>query len=310
MIGRFLALSAALLALALLVGCGSTQELSSITVTPTTATATVGNTAQFEATGTFTNGKRTTSQNLTTQVIWSSSVVSVATINSAGLATATGPGITTITATGGNGGITGTATLNVTSSSGGAGTLTSLTVFPATQVLTVSGATAQFIAIGTFAGSPSTQDLTDQVTWSSSNMPVATINSSGVATAVANCIPNQSTTISALPPGGVISAATATLNLGSCGSNPPPTLIVYEVGQGSGTVTSVPVGINCNASGGGAGCTANNFGLGTSVTLTAAPASGFVFGGWSANCIPATAPTCTVTMIDNVTVGAIFDSAP
>ena len=83
--------------------------LSSIAVTSTTATVDVGSTQQFTATGTYSD--RTTSD-ITTQVTWSSSNRSVATVNSSGLATAVGVGTTTITATLGS--ISGSTTLTVT----------------------------------------------------------------------------------------------------------------------------------------------------------------------------------------------------
>ncbi len=53
------------------------------------------------------------------------------------------------------------------------------------------------------------------------------------------------------------------------------TLTVSRSGNGSGTVTSVPAGINC-----GVDCT-EGYNYGTQVTLTATPATGSVFAGWS-----------------------------
>ncbi|HEY2920707.1 MAG TPA: hypothetical protein VGK77_17120 [Candidatus Binatia bacterium] len=50
---------------------------------------------------------------------------------------------------------------------------------------------------------------------------------------------------------------------------------VTSGGTGNGTVTSSPVGISC-----GGTCSAS-FGSGTLVTLTATPAVGATFGGWS-----------------------------
>src|ERR1700730_19343530 len=63
--------------------------------------------------------------------------------------------------------------------------LDSVQVTPATQALTV-GQTAQFTAIGTFgnAKSPSTQNITSSVTWTSSVPAVATISAAGIATGV------------------------------------------------------------------------------------------------------------------------------
>ena len=144
---------------------------------------------QFQAIGTFSNGKHPqTQKNITDQVTWTSSSPSIATVSATGLATAVTNGTTTITAS--SGAILGTAslTVNITGGggSGGPNTLTSLTIIPANgiQNLDSLGETAQYIAIGTFTGSPVTQDMTDQVTWSSSDVRVATINSAGLATAV------------------------------------------------------------------------------------------------------------------------------
>jgi len=63
---------------------------------------------------------------------------------------------------------------------------------------------------------------------------------------------------------------------------------VTKAGSGSGTVSSVPAGINC-----GATCSAS-FTNGALVTLTATPAAGSAFTGWSNGC--AAIPTCTVVM--------------
>ncbi|MBI4844423.1 MAG: InlB B-repeat-containing protein, partial [Nitrospirae bacterium] len=54
-------------------------------------------------------------------------------------------------------------------------------------------------------------------------------------------------------------------------------LDVTRTGTGSGTVTSSPAGINC-----GAACSAD-YNPGTVVTLTATPAAGSTFAGWSGN---------------------------
>jgi hypothetical protein len=75
------------------------------------------------------------------------------------------------------------------------------------------------------------------------------------------------------------------------------TLTVSKAGTGSGTVTGS--GINC-----GSTCSAS-YASGTSVTLTAAAASGSTFGGWSGAC-SGTATTCTVSMTAARSVTATF----
>ncbi len=68
------------------------------------------------------------------------------------------------------------------------------------------------------------------------------------------------------------------------------TVVKIKAGAGNGTVTSSPVGISC-----GATCSAP-FNVGTKVTLTAAPAAGSSFAGFTGGGCAGTATTCTVTI--------------
>ena len=79
--------------------------------------------------------------------------------------------------------------------------------------------------------------------------------------------------------------------------------------SGSGTVTSSPAGMNCPST-----CS-DGYAAGTSVTLTATPASGWNFSGWSFGiaigglgtpCSGAGTGPCTVTMNTTTSVTAIF----
>jgi hypothetical protein len=83
--------------------------LVSIAVSPTNASIVATGQQQFTATGTYSDGSH---QNLTSTATWTSSVTSVATINTAGLATGIAQGSSTIRATSGQ--ISGSATLTVT----------------------------------------------------------------------------------------------------------------------------------------------------------------------------------------------------
>jgi hypothetical protein len=74
----------------------TSATLTSIVVTPSNPGIGVTATEQFTATGHFSDGS---SLNLTRQVTWSSTDVSVAVINSSGIATPVATGTTTITAT-------------------------------------------------------------------------------------------------------------------------------------------------------------------------------------------------------------------
>lgn len=107
----------------------------------------------------------------------------------------------------------------------------------------------------------------------------------------------------------ITGSSTIVIGPGGCCTN-LPLLSVYEVGLGSGTVTDTTGAIKCSVGASGAGCT-GNFVLNSTATLTATPAAGSTFGGWSANCTPSTAPTtggtCSVVMSTNEPVGAIFN---
>jgi hypothetical protein len=291
-----------------LIGCHAYKN-TDLEVSPASASiGAAGSTMQFKALEIATDaGHPSKTTDVTKTVTWSSGDTGVATISASGLATATGSGTTTITAStnGSYGVVTGTASLTAQGHD-----LLSLVIVPSSQTLYAVGETAQFVAVGTFDSAPITQDMTDQVTWISTDVNLATINSSGLATAV-SCPPapaqvcNTSITASAISSGGsqVDSLPAAlTLNLNPGGGSNLPSLTIYKVGLGTGTVTGIAgSGINCGTS-----CTAN-FVLNASVTLTATPDAGSVFGGWSANCILPTATTCTVSMGNSETVGAIFN---
>jgi hypothetical protein len=77
------------------------------------------------------------------------------------------------------------------------------------------------------------------------------------------------------------------------------TLTVQKAGTGSGTVTSNPAGIDC-----GSDCS-EIYPASTPVSLTATPAAGSVFAGWSSNC-----PGGVVTMTANMSCIATFNLQP
>jgi len=80
---------------------------------------------------------------------------------------------------------------------------------------------------------------------------------------------------------------------------PPPRLTVTRTGSGAGSVSSAPAGIDC-----GNTCSAP-FALGSSVTLTPAPAAGSSFAGWTGAGCTGTGQ-CTVVMNGAVGVSASF----
>ena len=73
--------------------------------------------------------------------------------------------------------------------------------------------------------------------------------------------------------------------------------------SGSGSVTSAPAGISCP------GTCSHAYTSGTRVTLTAAPASGSTFAGWSGGVCSGTG-TCVVTISSDQSVTATFNTTP
>jgi Bacterial Ig-like domain (group 3)/Divergent InlB B-repeat domain len=83
----------------------------------------------------------------------------------------------------------------------------------------------------------------------------------------------------------------------------PPTLTVALSGGGSGTVTSSDGNINC-----GSACT-HSYPAGTMVTLTATPAGGSTFAGWSGAGCSGTG-ICQLTLSSDQNVTATFNTTP
>lgn len=179
--------------------------LSSIAVTPASATLPKGLLLGYVATGTFSDA---TTQVLTQQVTWSSDNTAIATVDNRavakGIAFGVAAGTTNVKAT--LGGVTGVTPITVSDE-----TLSSIAVTPAAATLTL-GQTQQYQAVGTFSGG-TTLNLTGQVVWASSNLLAATISNSiptqGLATAGLGALTN--TTISATRSGVT---GTATLSRG------------------------------------------------------------------------------------------------
>jgi trimeric autotransporter adhesin len=233
-----------------LTGCMN-RSLTAIEIAPAVDTVGigVGQTAQFTATGVYTeSGHETTTEDMTNSVTWSSSVTGVATISSSGLATGTGGGVSVITASipGAYGPLTASSNITVTasSSSGGSGSgsggttapraLTTVTIIPGSQTLSTVGETSQFLAIGTYNEAPTSANLTNLVTWQSSDTTVAQVSSTGLVTGEGV----GTATISALAtgPDGSVIAGSGTVTV----SNPVSSraLIALNVSPGSQTLTT------------------------------------------------------------------------
>lgn len=197
---RLAAVLASIAVLIISASCGgsffvSDSTVTEITLSPTNPSIQVGATTQLTATGKRADGKTT---DVTPGANWTVDKPDVATISSTGLITGVSVGTAKITAKYERGEAFTFATVT-------SGTLQSITVTPANQSISV-GQTQNFVATGSYSDG-TTQVITTQVTWTSTNNAVATITQSGQATGVAK----GSTTIQAAS-GGITGSTTLTVN--------------------------------------------------------------------------------------------------
>ncbi|HET7456371.1 MAG TPA: Ig-like domain-containing protein [Gemmatimonadaceae bacterium] len=189
----------------------SPVPVARVDVTPSTATVVVGQTVQLTATPRDASGNALGGRTVT----WTTSDPLVALVSSAGLVTGLNAGSVTITAT--VDGKQATAIVTVQPVPVG-----SVTVTPTSAALAVGG-TATFEAT---VKDPSGNTLTDRtVTWSSSDVNVATVSSSGVVTAVG---PGTATITAST--GGKSGQATVTVS--------QPTVASVDVAPEAATLTT------------------------------------------------------------------------
>jgi len=150
--------------------------LQSIDVTPSDARLTVGNSLNYRAVGTFSDGSMV---DLSSQVAWSTSDQNIATISNApgtqGQLLGRAPGIAGVAAT--LGAVSGSTTVTVVGR-----VLTGLTINPP-GASTPLGVAVQFTAIASFSDGTQS-DVTAQSRWASQNPGVATVDGSGRVTPV------------------------------------------------------------------------------------------------------------------------------
>ena len=183
--------------------------VESVIVSPTSVSVDVGKTATLTATVTYSDGIAYS------DVSWSSSDTSVATVSSGGVVTGVAPGDTTITATS-NRDTNKTATSEVEVIG-----VISVGVSPASVSIDVGETTTLTISV-TYSDGSTDSD----VGWSSLDESVATVTSSGVVTGVA--------------PGSVTIAATANRDTGKLATSQVTIVSVTSVGV---SPTSVSIGI-------------------------------------------------------------------
>jgi 6-phosphogluconolactonase (cycloisomerase 2 family) len=166
-------------------GTGTTATVTSISVEPANSSLPRGLTRQFTAIATYSNG---TKLDVSASVTWASSVTNIASITATGVATGLNFGATKITAA--LGAVTGSATLTISAAS-----LVSISVTPVAP--TIAKGTLQFFTATGIYTDNSTQNITTSVTWSSSNLFVATISNAPGSVGLATGVSGGTSTITA-----------------------------------------------------------------------------------------------------------------
>ncbi len=183
------ALVCILLIVATFTSCGdffpSPKAIVAISISPTSGAVKPGATQQFTATGTLGNNQ---TEDVTGQVNWSSSNAAVATINQAGLATGVALGNATIQAKSSD--VIATAALTVSN-------VTAITITVASTTI-VTGGTTQATAVD-----QSNNNITNTVTWTSSDTSVATVSSTGVISGVSIGTANITASLGSITSGAV-----------------------------------------------------------------------------------------------------------
>jgi hypothetical protein len=145
--------------------------LNSISIAPRGASIPLGKNQQLSAIGIYSDGSK---QDLTSSVQWSSSVPTILSLSSTGMATAAALGTATVTATSGT--VSGADQLHV-----GPPIVVSFTVAPAGSVLAVGGR-EQLSAVARFSDG-TTGDMTTSVSWDSANSAIANVSNQGLVLA-------------------------------------------------------------------------------------------------------------------------------
>jgi len=166
--------------LLIVVGCGqffpSSTTITAIQVQPSNAIVAPGVTQQYTATATFGNNS---TGDVTSKVTWTTFATNIATISTGGLLTGVALGTTTVKAQSGS--VIGTTGVSIQNKQ-----VQSVAIQPLTQTLSLSlgPTTVQFTATATYRDG-STGDVTTTSTWNALPSSVASISSTGLATAVA-----------------------------------------------------------------------------------------------------------------------------
>jgi len=205
---------AALATLAFAVSCRGffvNPTLTGVSVGPSGLNLNVNQTFQMTATGTYNDGSQKT---LTSGVVWSSSAPTVISVGqTSGIVTGLQSGTSTITASsGGCSSCSGTASVSVVLAN-----VSSITVTPASQSVTIGGSIVYFTATASPGG-----DITQGATWNivdstgtnqNANFSIAFVSGSGEGFLPGSSAAQGAYTINVTYPGtNVVGKATLTVN--------------------------------------------------------------------------------------------------
>jgi hypothetical protein len=196
---------AALLLFAAGVGCNGffvDPTLTSVTVGPQ-ATIQQGKTVQMSAVGTYNDGTQKTISN----VFWSTSASSVATISSGGLVTGVSPGQATISGAAGT--VSGSNTVTVTLAN-----LTSIKIDPISKTI-IAGNSQAYTATGIANGKQVNLNGAGELNWTIDNMDnnLINIDNTGVVTTDTSISSPQLVHVQAQDPTTGLTSNTATLQV-------------------------------------------------------------------------------------------------
>jgi hypothetical protein len=147
-----------------------------VTLSPAAYSLASGTSVQYDAAAIWSDGVK---QDVTATALWAATPAAIATITATGYVTGLATGAATVSATAL--GVTGSTPLTVTPA-----TLSSLSISP-TDPSVPNGLPQPFTAIGVFSDG-TLEDLTDQVSWDSSNPGVAWFDASGATSGVASTL--------------------------------------------------------------------------------------------------------------------------
>jgi hypothetical protein len=177
--------------------------LQSVTVGPSNLNLQQGTTQQMTATGNFDDGSTKT---LTSGVIWSSSDTTIAPVSASGVVSGAAAGTSTVTAESGT--VSGQATVTVALAN-----VTAIKITPTSANAATNGGTTQFTAFATVQGQSQPVDVSQTVTWSTSDTNVQITQGQSPAIVTVGNVSPETVTITATYNSTTTLQATATLTV-------------------------------------------------------------------------------------------------